>query len=808
MSGQLDKQYVDARAIKELFLINNSILLCGAIAYMFSLLFVLPEANRLLVAPLALLVGMMFSLRFFLNSQFLKLKNPSDSECIKWGKIFITAAILNGLAISVGYIVLIPDSRPVYDAILFVFLVGISAGAVACYSWYKPAAAVCVIFLICPFAIASFVQGTYIDYAFGVCGFLYVIVILAILRRVNAGLIRSIVTQKELEDEVAHRTAVEQETSLLNEKLLVAKEAAESASKVKGEFLANMSHEIRTPMNAIIGLSYLALKTDVTEQQADYLQKIDNASNGLLNIIEDILDISKMEAGNLVIEPREFCLNELLVQVTQIISIEVSRKNLSFLTSVDPDTPLSLVGDSHRLLQVLINLVNNAVKFTSEGTVSIEVSGGAGDDGIIPLTVSVKDQGIGISEDKLLQLFDAFSQADSSTTRKYGGTGLGLSISKNLVELMGGEISIESTVGEGSCFSFTVPLGIAEGNVCNVEIAESPNSSTLEGISVLVAEDHHINQQVIQEFLEGFSASVEVVNNGKEAVATAENRSFDLILMDVQMPEMDGYKATEIIRKSSKNSDTPIIAMTAHAMPAHIEKCKEIGMNDHLAKPLNPALLQLTIGKWIHRTLKDTEVTFQEDETDCLEIYGVDVSHGLSLLRGKKHKYHALLQDFYNDFSRISAVINSKAETEEQTLIKDLHTLAGCAGNIGAFTVSKLAQTAEKSLKNDTVFDLSELREELAKVLESINELPVPTEEKYRTSDISCDSGRSVPEILSFVLQQVEKRAFSLSDDILDLKPYYQKEIEHLYAGLEQAVDSFNFEKAHALVTEMIKSQN
>ncbi len=805
MSDTSGKQYVDARALKEVFQISKSFLLTGGLVAIFSFFLVFPVANRSVIAPLTLLVIIMTSLRISVNTRFLKLKNPSVPECIKWGRLFYLTTAVHGVIISVGYIVLITDSQPLYDAILFIFLVTMSAAGVAAYSWYKPAAAAYVTSLVVPFTIASFIQGSYIDYMLGIWGTLFTVVMIVLSRRVNTGLIRSMEIQKKLEDEVVHRIAAEKKACQL-------KDAAESASKIKGEFLANMSHEIRTPMNAIIGLSHLALKTPLSEQQSDYLHKIENASNSLLTIIEDILDISKIEAGKLSIEQREFCLGELLAQVSQLVTIEVARKEISFSISVDAETPICLLGDSHRLLQVLVNLVNNAVKFTAEGSVTIHVSGQKGKDDTVPLTISVKDSGIGISKEKQAVLFDAFSQADSSTTRKYGGTGLGLSICKNLVELMGGEITVESVEGEGSCFSLTVPVGINNDKNESSDMDEVTEYSSLEGISVLVAEDHHINQQVIKEFLEGYNASVTIVNNGIEAVGAVENNSYDIILMDIQMPEMDGYETSETIRKKSAYENIPIIAMTAHAMPVHIEKCKEHGMNDHIAKPLNPQLLQMTIGKWVHRSLKDSEITpLKDGKDDFHELYGVDLSHGLSLLRGKKDKYHALLRNFHEDFSGMIRNITEKSEkSEEHSLEKRLHTLAGCAGNVGAFTVSKLAQTAEKSLRNgDSDIDLSELREELSKVLKGIKELPaVSVQEKTELNDSSGGSERPVMEILTFVQLQAEKRSFSLSDDIQALKPYYQQEIEHLYISLETAVESFNFEEAHSLVTEMINSHN
>jgi PAS domain S-box-containing protein len=400
------------------------------------------------------------------------------------------------------------------------------------------------------------------------------------------------------------------------QKLVTANVMAEAANIAKSEFLANMSHEIRAPMSAVIGMAYLALRTELTPRQHDYVSKIHRAALTQLGIINDILDFSRIEAGRLEVESIPFALEEVLANVHSVTAQRAADKQLTYETVVAPGVPRYLVGDPLRLGQVLINLVNNAAKFTREGGLELrcELQGGEAD-GKVVLRFSVRDTGIGMTPQQKSRLFRAFSQANGSTTRQYGGTGLGLSISQQLVRLMGGNIEVRSEVDQGSTFQFDLAFALSDAATLSVRAAVhhgvagdvTPGAPPQRKVRVLLAEDSPDHQDVTRELLELQGLAVEVVANGREAVdrlMEADPRTFDLVLMDLGMPLMDGHEATRLLRADARFSELPIIAVTSHAVAGVQARCLDEGMQDYISKPIDPQRLYRVLSRWLGMPMK------------------------------------------------------------------------------------------------------------------------------------------------------------------------------------------------------------
>ncbi|CAN2048158.1 two-component system, sensor histidine kinase and response regulator [Candidatus Magnetomoraceae bacterium gMMP-1] len=512
----------------------------------------------------------------------------------------------------------------------------------------------------------------------------------------------------QLIDEIEKRKKTE--LALEKEKKRSAK--LQNANKAKSEFLANMSHDIRTPMNGIIGITDMLFRTPLNEKQKKYLTTINDSANALLEIINDILDISKIEAGMLILKNISFNLFNMIENQAQLLTASAMNKDIEIIVNYPSEAPKIVIGDPTRVRQVLVNLMGNAIKFTEKGHVIVSVDY----NDVNEFIITIEDTGIGIPEDKIENIFEKFSQADSSTTRQYNGTGLGLTISKKLIEKIGGSIGVTSQVDKGSKFYFTLPLklGTEESISSDSEQIIYENDTIKFSAKILLVEDNEVNLIVAVDMLELMGCMVEIANNGKQAIEKIETNYYDLVFMDCQMPVMDGYEAARTIRSLEKSEKInakhiPIIAMTANTMQGDREKCIEAGMDDHIAKPVHYEIIEAMLLKYLsnekNQALKDNidQVVNKNDiEIDINEFPILDNKHGLKFTDGKTNLLKKAVKTVIDRAPKMIGIFNDAFTKKiNKPAIYQAYSLKNSAATIGAKRLEKIADRMQNALKRN-----------------------------------------------------------------------------------------------------------
>ncbi|MEO5345188.1 MAG: ATP-binding protein [Magnetococcus sp. YQC-9] len=605
------------------------------------------------------------------------------------------------------------------------------------------------------------------------------------------------------------------------------------ATRAKSEFLANMSHEIRTPMNAIIGLTELTLQHPMEERPRSFLKKIAGSSRALLRILNDILDFSKIEAGKLDLELRPFTLSEVIGHMNDLFAEQAAEKKIQLELNNPSAYPGPLLGDSLRLEQVLLNLIGNAIKFTDAGggRVTLTVTTLQVTPKRVELEFAICDTGVGIDPTLRDHLFDAFTQADSSTTRRYGGSGLGLAICKRLVDLMQGRIEVESQLGQGSTFRFTARFTPVTG-VHEQRVGEEAHVSRLDprevivriaGARILLAEDNAINQLVAVEMLSALHLEVQVVENGWQAVERAKEEHFDLVLMDLQMPVMDGYAATRALRVEPGLHDLPIVAMTAHAMSGDREFSLAQGMNDHLTKPIDKDALHAALMRWIRPRLgigadrapvapdKTANAALMQPE----RIPGIDLTEVMERLDGNQSLLRHLLDNFAARYAtadrELSSMLASRTPEGVTEAARYIHTIKGMAGNLGARALHGAALALERAIQENRpeLFSapLAAFERIHGELLDAIVALPAESVVEETTFDSGPVDRTILLPPLRALARAIRNNDFEASDRLREVEALSRcAENAALFTRIAQALDGFEFERALEMLNQIAAS--